>query len=236
MVSQKEATVSQVFQGRRFLITSGPIRAPIDAVRFISSTSTGKLGSLMALEALRRGAQVTFLFGEGSALPELAEAELRDRFAGRPVGTYDDLMRAFGRELGSGGYDVVIHAMAVLDYVPEKPLARKMTSGKDHWIITLVPTPKLIEMIKRWNPGVFLVGFKLEVGLDQDGLVGAAGRSMEKNKADLVVANELTMIQRGKHRALVVGPGGKVEAALEGKEEIARGVMELIAAKLKGRK
>ncbi len=101
MVSTKDDTQSQVFAGKRFLITSGPIRAPIDAVRFISSTSTGKLGSLLAIEAHRRGAQVTFVFGEGSARPEPAELRSagQDSFTARSVVTYDDMMKVFIADL-----------------------------------------------------------------------------------------------------------------------------------------
>ena len=49
-----------------------------------------------------------------------------------------------------------------------------------------------------------------------------------------MVANDLSTIQRGEHQAMVVNARGEVELVLEGKEEIARGLMELIADKLKG--
>ena len=179
---------------------------------------------------------MTFIFGEGSARPEPGEPgfEEKGHFTARPVTTYDDLMKAFSQELGSQKYHVVIHAMAVLDYVPEQSLVTKIPSGKDQWTIKLVPTPKLIKMVKRWDPQVFLVGFKLEVGASQEGLVEAARLLAERSGADLVVANELGMIQRGEHQATIVNSTGGLEAILRGKEEIARGLMGLIAAKLKG--
>jgi phosphopantothenoylcysteine synthetase/decarboxylase len=238
MTSKKDSANAQVFEGKHFLITSGPIRGPIDAVRYISSTSTGKLGSLMATEALRRGAQVTFVYGEGSARPEPEELEAagEDRFTARPVVTFDDMMKVFSQELGSQKHDVVLHAMAVLDYVPETKLSAKTPSGKDQWTIKLVPTPKLIQIVKRLNPEAFLVGFKLEVGANRGELVKAARLSAERSGASLVVANELGMIQRGEHQAAVVNARGEVEMVLNGKEQIARGLMELIAAKLKGGK
>lgn len=236
MISRKDTTQSQVFAGKKFLITSGPIRGPIDAVRYISSTSTGKLGSLLAQEALKRGAQVTFVFGEGSARPEPGALKSVDegRLILRPVVTYDDMMKTFSEELSSQRHHVVVHAMAVLDYVPEKRSSTKTPSRKDQWTIKLVPTPKLIQIVKRLNPRAFLVGFKLEVGADQEALVQAAQLSAEKNEADLMVANELGTIQRGEHQAIVVNSRGGVEAIFKGKEEIAAGLMRLIADKLKG--
>lgn len=236
MAPKKDKTQSKVLTSKNFLITSGPIRGPIDAVRFISSTSTGRLGSLLAMEALKRGAQVTFVYGEGSARPEPNELKSigEDRFIVKPVVTYDDMMKVFSQELGTQKYHVVLHAMAVLDYVPDKKLNAKTPSGKDEWTIKLVPTPKLIQIVKRLNPEAFLVGFKLEVGVSREALIKAAGIMAEKSGADLVVANELGKIQRGNHQAVVVNSGGGVEAILKGKEQIAQGLMELIATKLKG--
>lgn len=238
MAFKKGMAQSQIFTGKKFLITSGPLRGPIDAVRFISSTSTGKLGSLLAWEALRGGAQVTFIFGQGSARPELSQLELgvEKRFTARPVVTYDDMMKAFSEELSAREHHVVLHAMAVLDYVPEKKLPTKMPSGRDQWTIKLVPTPKLIQIVKRLNPQAFLVGFKLEVGANRDQLIEAARLCAETSGADLVVANELGTMQHGEHQATIVNPQGKVEAVLKGKEEIARGLLQLIASKLKGGK
>jgi phosphopantothenoylcysteine synthetase/decarboxylase len=229
-------THSHPFIDKRFLITSGPMRAPIDAIRYMANTSTGKLGSLLALEALRRGAQVTFIFGEGSAQPQPAELGIdhKTRLKTRQVTTYDDLMKLFGQELSGGKYDVVLHAMAVLDYVPKKSTTAKTPSGKDHWTIELVPTPKLIQMVKRWDPEVLLVGFKLEVGGGREELVRAARLSAEKSGADLVVANELGTLNRGEHQALIVDARGRVAAELDGKEKIAQGLMELIANKIRG--
>jgi len=238
MATKKDTKQSQVFTGKKFLITSGPIRGPIDAVRYISSTSTGQLGSLLAQEALGRGAQVTFIFGEGSARPQPGELESsgENRFTERPVVTYDDVMKVFSQELSTQNHQVVIHAMAVLDYVPAKSQADKVPSGKHEWTLKLVPTPKLIQMVKRWNPNIYLVGFKLEAGVSQQGLILAARRCAEESGADLVVANDLNTIRRGEHQAIIVNPQGKVEATLRGKEHIARGLMDLIAAHLKGGK
>ncbi|MGB5933691.1 MAG: phosphopantothenoylcysteine decarboxylase, partial [Anaerolineae bacterium] len=60
--------------GKRVLVTSGPTRAPIDAVRYITNKSTGRLGALIAEEALREGAEVTYIYGKGSVLPQVAES------------------------------------------------------------------------------------------------------------------------------------------------------------------
>jgi phosphopantothenoylcysteine decarboxylase/phosphopantothenate--cysteine ligase len=47
--------------GVKVLITAGPTTSPIDAVRYITNHSTGRMGAAMAEEALRRGAQVRYV-------------------------------------------------------------------------------------------------------------------------------------------------------------------------------
>ena len=42
---RETAAAGRPLRDRRFLITSGPLRAPIDAIRYLANTSTGRLGS-----------------------------------------------------------------------------------------------------------------------------------------------------------------------------------------------
>jgi len=177
---------------------------------------------------------VTFVCGPGGQHPGLLEPTWERRLLIQEVVTFDDLMKVMSQELGGQKYHVILHAMAVLDYVPEKRTAEKTPSGLDQWNIKLVPTPKIIEMIKRWDPRIFLVGFKLEVGGGQEELIQAARRLAERSQADLVVANELGAIQRGEHWALVVDARGELQGTFRGKAQIARGLLDLVETKLKG--
>ena len=168
----------------RILITSGPTRAPLDAVRFLSSRSTGRFGTLLAREALRRGVRVTLIHGRGSETPPphpgLRKVEIE---------TNRDLATTLKRELTGRRYDAVIHAMAVLDFQPVKVRRGKVGSRKGTWVVRLVPTRKIIHQIRRWAPQTFLVGFKLEVR--KKNLFRNARHLLRKSHADLVVANQL---------------------------------------------
>jgi len=204
--------------GKRVLVTSGPTRAPIDAVRYITNKSTGRLGALIAEEALREGAEVTYIYGKGSVLPQVAESTSLRLVE---VETVPDLMERVREELEETNYHV-------LDYVPEAPREEKVPSGREEWQIGLIKTPKVIKMIRDLNPRAYLVGFKLEVGSREEELIGIAHRSLLANKADLVVANDLLQIERGNHVGYLVNPEGEVVARAEGKEEIARRLVEII--------
>jgi phosphopantothenoylcysteine synthetase/decarboxylase len=224
--------------GKMILITSGPTRGPIDAIRYITNKSTGRLGVLMATEALHRGASVTFVHGKGSLVPddEPLATETLTRLRLREVETVDDLLEVMKEELERQPYGAVLHSMAVLDYVPESYENSKTPSGQDEWVVRLVRTPKVIKIIKELQPKSLLIGFKLEAGTSREELVEAAHRSLLANRADLVLANDLRDVEHGHHIGYLVGPDGNVEAVAEGKAEIARVLLDAVSARLKAEK
>jgi phosphopantothenoylcysteine synthetase/decarboxylase len=217
---------------RRILITSGPTHAPIDAVRFLSNRSTGRLGACIAETALSRGAHVTFIRGPGSRRPEAPDEAARLEM--RDIETVDDLAREFDTLLPAGGFDAVIHAMAVLDYVPESPSAEKTRSGLAEWTLRLVPSPKMIGRIRALSPTSTLIAFKLETGRTEAGLIEAAVKLAVSSGAALVVANDLSLITDEAHPALLVAPGGEVLARPGTREEIAGALCDWLAARRGG--
>lgn len=208
-------------------ITSGPTRAWIDAVRYISNLSTGALGAAIAEECLRAGARVTFLHGVGSVVPRRrAGLELIE------IETVDELEKALRRRLPRGRYDIFFHAMAVLDYVPEKRLRGKVSSDRNALTVRLVRTPKVIALIKELSPGTILVGFKLEVGVTKKELAERARKMMRASRSDFVVANDLRTVEKGKHTAYLLDEEGNFRGPFAGKDNIARAVVEAVKQKL----
>jgi len=217
-------------EGRRVLVTSGPTRAPLDAVRYLTNKSTGRLGSLIAEAALESGAEVTFVYGRGSALPVI-RGRHTDHLRSVPIDTVEDLLTAFRAELPRA-YDAVIHAMAVLDFEPRDVREEKVASSQAEWIVRLVPTPKAAALVRDLAPRTFFVGFKLEVDKDQDGLIEIAREWAQHNRADLVVANDLRDIEHGVHIGYLVNAGGTIEEIAEGKEAIARALVDILGRRL----
>lgn len=217
-------------RGRTILITSGPTRAPIDAVRFIANRSTGRLGTRIALEALSRGVNVVFVRGPDSAVPDLVNPDWRGRFTQVDIETIDDLAAALERALTGSKVDAVVHAMAVLDYVPAVRTDEKVRSGMAEWTLRLVPTPKVIGRIRQWAPGVTLVGFKLESGRSEDELIMSARSLAAGSGARLVVANDAARIVGDRHPALLVEPDGRVVARPQTKPEIAAALCDWLSA------
>ena len=211
-------------RNKKLLITSGPTRAPLDAVRYITNKATGRLGAFIAEEAIARGAHVTFVYGRPSQLP-VVRGHPHDHLTLIGVETIDDLISVFRSEIPKG-YDAVIHPMAVLDFQPDVVRSEKTASGVEELVVRLVPTPKVIGLVKDLAPDTFLVGFKLEVGKSRGELREIAYQFLKKNRCDLVVANDLREIEEGRHTGYFITPDGRVATTVVGKDAIARAVVE----------
>ncbi len=213
-------------RSKKLLITSGPTRAPLDAVRYITNKATGRLGALIAEEALRRGADVTFVYGRPSQVP-VVRGGRDDHLTFAAVETVQELIAVFERELPRG-YDAVIHPMAVLDFAPAEVRGEKIGSHVKEWVVRLVPTPKAITLVKELAPQTFLVGFKLEVGKELSELRAIALEFLKRNRCDLVVANDLREIEGGQHTGHFITPKGEVVHVAMGKEAIARALVDYL--------
>ncbi|MBI3287787.1 MAG: hypothetical protein HYZ68_07045 [Chloroflexi bacterium] len=214
--------------GAKLLLTSGPTRGNLDAVRYITNKSTGRLGALIAEAALAEGAEVTFIYGTGSLTPHVADGR-RARLRLIEVETVSDLIAAVRDAMGGTLFDAVIHAMAVLDYEPAESIPEKVPSEREEWVIRLVRTPKVIRLIRDLDPNAFLVGFKLEVGRSPEELRRIGFESLQKNRADLVIANDLAEIEKGRHRGHFIDPRGEVIAVAEGKPTIVAQLIEILS-------
>src|SRR3989449_9311802 len=149
-------------RGKKLLITSGPTRTPLDAVRYITNKATGRLGALIAEEVIRRGALVTFIYGRGSQTPVLRGPRL-DHLQLVPIETVDDLISVFKQELPKR-YDALIHPMAVLDFQPDTVRPYKTGWQVEEWLRAVGATPHAGKPVEGLGPDTFLVGFKLEIG------------------------------------------------------------------------
>ncbi len=108
-----------------------------------------------------------------------------------------------------------------------EPTQKKISSASDKLILVMKKAPKVITSIKKWQPSVSLIGFKLLVDVPEEELVAVAQRSLETNQADFILANDLIHITSTQHLGLLVTKDG-VKARFQTKKEIAQGLKELI--------
>lgn len=221
------------------LITSGGTSEKIDQVRSITNHSTGQLGKMIAEHCLAEGASVTLLTTAKAVKPDPHE-----NLTIKIIEDTEQLLTAMEGLVPA--HDVLIHSMAVSDYKPvymagfEEVLASsdlaefleksnsesKISSADDYQVLFLNKNPKIIGKVKEWNPNIRLIGFKLLVGVSKEELLATARASLEKNQAELIVANDLTEISSGQHHAYLLGANTVTEAF--SKEEIAEQLLSHI--------
>ena len=67
-------------------------------------------------------------------------------------------------------------------------------------MLFLKQTPKIISQVKKWNPNIRLIGFKLLVDVSKEELLTVARASLTKNQAEIIVANDLSDISDSQNK------------------------------------
>lgn len=162
-------------RGRTVVISAGPTEEPIDAVRYISNRSSGKMGYAIAAQAARMGARTILVSGPVS-LPTPAGVERVD------VMTAAQMEQAVVER--SAGADVVIMSAAVADYRPAEPDPGKIKRAGPR-TMELLPNNDILATLGRQKHGRYLVGFALEV----ESCMANAETKLREKQADMIVLN-----------------------------------------------
>lgn len=212
-------------RGRRVLILSGPTREYIDAVRFISNGSSGKMGRALAEVAAEMGAEVSFVTGPVSEeeLPRAAGIETRC------VVSAQEMLEAARSEFDRA--EVVIFAAAVADWRP-KGGARpdKMPKGTEVPALELEPTPDIAAQLNAAKkPGQMAVGFALQTGDGRE----EARRKLREKAFDAILLNGPEAIGSEEARYYWIDRKGvEEEWGVLSKRACARKIIERVVAVL----
>lgn len=219
--------------GLRVLITAGPTYEYIDPVRVISNKSSGKMGIALAREAYRRGAEVTLVYGHGTAQPPSRGVRVVR------VDTTEDLYRAVTSELDSWPYDIFIGAAAAADYAPERSFESKVrTESAPELFIKLKASPKVVNEVKKISPRTFTVAFKAETNLSDAQLVERAYARLVNSDIDLIVANDVSRegvgFQVDTNEVFIVDRAKEaIHVPLRSKSAIAREILDEVMKRIK---
>jgi phosphopantothenoylcysteine decarboxylase / phosphopantothenate---cysteine ligase len=164
--------------GRTFLITAGPTREHIDAVRFISNPSTGKMGYALAKVARDRGADVVLISGP-TALPSPHGVRLITVVSAKEM--HDAVLANVDQS------QVIIMAAAVSDFRPAHPVERKLKKEEAAAVVQLERTDDILLKLGGSKGERILIGFAAET----NDVTKNAGEKLRKKNLDLIVANDL---------------------------------------------
>lgn len=206
--------------GRRILVTAGPTREPLDAVRVLTNPSSGKMGYSLAARAFARGADVVLITGPTALPPPYGVDVVR-------ITTTGELQDAMEQRLPE--IDVVIMAAAPADFAPSAAAKGKPPRSGGPLRLDLVPTPDVLEAtIPHRKAGAVTVGFALEIG---SGLERARAKR-DRKRVDLIVLNRADEVGSGfeadTNRVTLIGPDGETPVELLPKPEVADRILDAV--------
>src|SRR5438034_5026836 len=134
----------KVLAGKRVLVTAGPTEEPVDPVRVITNSSSGKMGYAVARAAQEAGAEVTVVSGPVALATPQGVVRIDVRTAEE---MFDAVKQAAPRS------DVFISVAAVADYKVKHPSPRKIKKLNGRAVnLELVEMRDLVAYYYRMNP------------------------------------------------------------------------------------
>jgi phosphopantothenoylcysteine decarboxylase/phosphopantothenate--cysteine ligase len=203
-------------RGKKVIVTAGGTREPIDAVRYIGNSSSGRMGVEIAKAARDQGAEVVLIAANlETAIPQGVRVER--------VSSVEDLEVAMDQDA-----DVLVMAAAVSDFKVANPYPGKLKrSGSMQ--VDLIATKDLVADYAANHPKTYCVGFALT---DEEAELEAVSRSKLWDKGlRLVVGNRVSALGSENTSVLLVGTDQASEL-VGTKREVSKALVAFIASTL----
>jgi len=171
--------------GEVVLVTAGPTEEPLDAVRYISNRSSGKMGYALAEASRRRGARVVLVSGPTHTEPPAVHVLERVRTAAEMS---DAVLRH------ADAATVVLMAAAVADFRPVDVRMEKIKKQEGPPAVKLEPTTDILaEVSRRRRNGQIIAGFAAET----EHLLENASAKLQAKHLSFIVANDVSQAGAG---------------------------------------
>lgn len=201
-------------KGKHVIVTAGGTREPIDSVRYIGNSSSGRMGIELAKAARNAGAQVS-LIAANIDLP------LPKGIAVTHVSTVDELELAMDREC-----DVMIMAAAVSDFRVQNPYLGKLkrSNGLN---LELTPTKDLIANYAANHPNSIHIAFALAEETKERLIEIARGKLWDKS-VTAVIGNSFEALGNKDTLVQFVTKDDAIELS-GSKTEVSKSILELVS-------
>ena len=212
----------KLLAGRKVLLTAGPTFEPLDPVRGLTNSSSGKMGFALARACAEAGAEVTIVAGPVCESQSWRNAKRID------VQSALDMRNAVFAALP--GQDVFIGVAAVADYRPANSAEHKIKKSSAGMTIELVANPDILAEVAARPEAPFCVGFAAE----SRNLAEYAEGKRRAKKLPLVVGN---LVQDGLggdgNQVTLFDEAGAHPLPAGDKLSVARGIVAHIARLMK---
>lgn len=210
-------------KGYTVLVTAGATREKIDPVRFITNSSTGRMGYAIARNCMLRGADVILVTGETNIpyVPFIKTVE---------VESAQDMFDAVVSRQKEA--DIIIKAAAVADYRPVTVSDEKIKKKDGNMSLVLEKTSDILKYLgENRRKNQFLCGFSMET----ENMLENSKAKLEKKKVDMIVANNLKIAGAGfgteTNVVTFITKDETLELPIMTKDEVASEIMNYILKK-----
>jgi len=214
-------------KGKSVLIIAGATAEPIDDMRILTNRSTGYTGTSLAKLAYLRGAEVALWMGKSVINSD--EYAINEQFE-----TADDLKRLVSKIKmdGKDSFDIIIVCAAISDYKVNKQIPGKLASGMKLLKLELVPTTKIIKIIRKKCPKSFLVGFKAESNQIDKRIINKAYERLTEWKLNMIIANDLKKVTEKTNQIFIINLDKSYRKIKGDKELLAENIFDEILRQL----
>ena len=203
----------------RILITAGPTQENIDAVRYITNRSSGKMGFAIAEAAQLAGAEVILISGP-VYLTTPAHVKRID------VQNAEQMQKAVNDNIKH--CDIFIATAAVADYRSANAAKQKLKKTDAKLTLTLERTSDILASVANASKSPFTVGFAAET----DNVIDYAKKKLKDKKLNLIVANQVGEnkgFETDENEVTVIWHKGQQQLPLASKKIIAQQLIKIIA-------
>lgn len=213
-------TLRNIYQNKenndkKVIITAGGTKEKIDSVRYISNSSSGKMGTALADWAYYLGYEVKVI----------STIQLKRNYDVVNVNTALEMLN----ELNNCNFDYLIMAAAVGDFRTKKPSDIKISKEdiENEFSLKLVKNPDVVGTIaqnKKENQRI--IGFCLT----DKNLIECAKNKLKNKNLDFIIANDVkTALNTNQNKVTIIEKSGKIiDMDLDIKENIARKILEVV--------
>ena len=167
----------KILNGKKILITAGGTKEKIDPVRYITNSSSGKMGIALANNASAMGAKVTLI----------STFKVEGDFKNIVTETAQEMEKAVKENLYE--QDCVIMTAAVADYRVKEYSEQKIKKGvNENLTLELVKNPDILKEISTMGTKAKIIGFCAE----SENLIENAKTKIKNKGCDYIVANDIS--------------------------------------------
>lgn len=208
----------------RIIITAGATQEAIDPVRYLSNSSSGKMGYALAAQAQQLGARVQLITGKTHLQPP-PDVEVI------AVTSALDMHQAVMSRINH--CDIFIGCAAVADYRVAQPARHKIKKKQDTLTLDLIKNPDIIASVAKHSPRPFTVGFAAET----EALAQHALDKLVHKNLDMVAANDVSqpeqVFNHDENCLHIFWKDGQCVTKRQPKTKLAQELLTLIATRIK---